>query len=745
MGPRVSVCIDNYNYAEFLPRAIESVLRQDYPRVELIVVDDGSSDDSPAVMARYRGNGRFITKPNGGQASTLNVAFSASSGDIVMFLDADDALYPDAVSRVVEHWSADLSKVQFRLAVVDPAGRTIGSFPHREVPLPQGDVVTAMLRAGTYPTPTTSGNAYSRRALQSVMPIPEEDFRVAADGYLNAVVPFCGPIRSIDAELGIWHQHGANTWGGRGVELRLVRQRLEHTLGVERYVRREAAARGHDVPVDLSLRDPEHALYRMLSLRLDPAGHAAPADRRVALLRAGLAAVRGHHELGLARRISWLAAVVVVGLAPRPWPERAAGLLLSPRPRPRWLRTTARALDRAAERARPRRTPPEARRGADGDIRVLFLITSLQVAGAERNLVSLLPALRTAGADPALCTLHPSRDGPLDREVERLGIRRIDLGGKRLLDAAAWRALRTRLRTEPFDVIHAEDQYSHILAWAAARGSGIPVVMTRHVMRESTPSFADWSKARLENRALRAADRVIAVSDAVRESLAATVGVPPWRISTIRNGIEIGQFATAGSVGTARQGLGWPAAGHVVTMIGALRAHKGHDVLLGAAPRIQACVPDTSVVLVGSGDREMELRRMAARSGAQVVFLGERADVATILAASDVVVLPSWTEALPTVLLEAGAAGRPVVATRVGGSAEIVVEGDTGYLVAPGDVDALATRVIELLTDPARGRELGEHARRRIEEHFSIPRQAAETLAVYEALHTLGRPARRSP
>ena len=133
---RVSVLIDNYNYEAYIGQCIESALNQTYADIEVIVIDDGSRDGSMNVVRRYAD--RLVTileKPNGGQASAYNYSFERCTGDIVMWLDADDYLYPEAVDRIVRAWKPGVSKVQFRLDLVDAAGSSarapVASLPAR--------------------------------------------------------------------------------------------------------------------------------------------------------------------------------------------------------------------------------------------------------------------------------------------------------------------------------------------------------------------------------------------------------------------------------------------------------------------------------------------------------------------------------------------------------------------------------------------------------------------------------------
>jgi hypothetical protein len=296
--PLVSIVIDNFNYARFLVQSIDSALTQTYPHVEVIVVDDASTDGSRAIVEGYLPRVRAVFQAsNRGQGAAFNEGFLVSCGDIVMFLDADDWLYSDAVQRIVSAWLPGQSKTHFRLHLVDAAGVTIDIHPAPEVRLDRGDVVPLLLELGRYETVVTSGNAFARAALAANLPMPEEPFRIAADGYLATVVPFHGPVNCIEECLGAYRMHGANAYGNArapaGDELCLrTRKFLAHDAHKEPVLRGKARAGGLDLKGDPQLRDPAHLELRIASLRLDPANHPYPGDRRLMLALRGVAASR---------------------------------------------------------------------------------------------------------------------------------------------------------------------------------------------------------------------------------------------------------------------------------------------------------------------------------------------------------------------------------------------------------------------------------------------------------------------
>ena len=226
MKPELSIVIDNFEQAAFLPAAIESALAQRGPRVEVIVVDDGSRDGSREQMDRYGDRILPVLKPNGGQASALNAGFAHCRADAVIFLDADDALLAGAAERALKSLSDPSTvKSHWPMWVIDEAGgRTGERIP--DAKLPEGDRRPALLEQG--PTselaPPTSGNAWTRAFLEQVMPIPEELYRISADKHLLELAPFFGELRRVDEPLSLYRRHAEGSQVRADVEERLARE-----------------------------------------------------------------------------------------------------------------------------------------------------------------------------------------------------------------------------------------------------------------------------------------------------------------------------------------------------------------------------------------------------------------------------------------------------------------------------------------------------------------------------------------
>ena len=210
---KVSVVISNHNYADFVGIAIRSALEQIAPVHEVIVVDDGSTDNSREVLEVFQRDPRVhvIFQKNQGQASAINRGFAASHGDIVIFLDADDTLKPDTVSTVLANWQPGASQCQFALEFIDVDGKVRGLHPLSQI-VEYGDVFWKLLVAGQYRYMPTSGHAFSRHALEPILPMPVQQWRLCADTYLVTASTAYGPVVQIPEPLGYYRLHGQNRW-----------------------------------------------------------------------------------------------------------------------------------------------------------------------------------------------------------------------------------------------------------------------------------------------------------------------------------------------------------------------------------------------------------------------------------------------------------------------------------------------------------------------------------------------------
>ncbi|MDW6025618.1 glycosyltransferase [Mesorhizobium sp. BAC0120] len=343
----VSIIISNYNYARFLGRSIDSALEQGHPDVEVIVVDDASTDDSSDVINSYGDRIRpCLRETNGGHAAAFNSGFIACKGDVVFFLDADDYLYPEAVSHVVHAWRDRTAEFEFRLHLVDEEEQVKDVFPPPEAPFDQGDVTPELLRRGRYQTTVTSGLAFARSALETIMPIPETDFRQGADGYLATLAPLHGEVQALDECLGAYRMHGANhsVFGQKLAER--ARWRVEHDFHRLEALSAETENIGLKMQSDPALHDPVHLEERLASLCIDESSHPVQGDSRLRLGAAGAAASLAMHY-SLRRRTVQAAWFLAVGLLPREPAKRILAWKLDVSSRPAWLERLSKAIRHA--------------------------------------------------------------------------------------------------------------------------------------------------------------------------------------------------------------------------------------------------------------------------------------------------------------------------------------------------------------------------------------------------------------
>jgi glycosyltransferase involved in cell wall biosynthesis len=260
--PIVSIIIVNYNYGRFLREAIDSALRQTYPRTEVVVVDDGSTDNSREIIASYGSKVVPVLKKNGGQGSALNAGFAASRGEIVIFLDADDYLFPHTAERVVAVWEPGVAKVHYRLETVDAFGKRLGFEPPRDRLLSNGEVLPILLEKGYYSTNVCSGNAFGRAALEQVLPMPESKYRMFAESYTNILLPFFGPVSSMEEVLGAYRLHGNNNFYSTTLDIDRLRAIVQLQLQNQVLLVHKAEALGYRAFPDGVIRNYVHTYRR---------------------------------------------------------------------------------------------------------------------------------------------------------------------------------------------------------------------------------------------------------------------------------------------------------------------------------------------------------------------------------------------------------------------------------------------------------------------------------------------------
>lgn len=375
--------------------------------------------------------------------------------------------------------------------------------------------------------------------------------------------------------------------------------------------------------------------------------------------------------------------------------------------------------------------------GSVPPLRVLAVIDGLHLAGAQKLLLGLAREGVSTGIELDVVSLEaPGATATVIPELHAAGVRIWSLDAERLLDLRAFVRLVRLIRGSDHDLVHAHLRYAITMAPLAARLGRIPSVCSfHHVPTVMTPRgrLKEW----LAVRAATFSDVVLTVSWAQRRGFEQRYRLgrsARWQV--LPNGIDLNPFLAAHGSSLPKDLRALTGPGPVVVMVARLLEGKGHEVAVEAWPQVLARVSGACLLLVGDGPLERRIVALAEHLGIadRVVLAGARRDVPAIVAGADLVVLPSESEALPTVLIEAAAAGRAVVATRVGGIPEIVDHARTGLLVPPRDPQAFAGSVVELLEDREERERMGRAARILAEERFAVARWAARMADLYRTV-----------
>jgi len=331
-----------------------------------------------------------------------------------------------------------------------------------------------------------------------------------------------------------------------------------------------------------------------------------------------------------------------------------------------------------------------------------------------------------------------STGGVLRSQIERLQIPTIDLPLTSFYDANMIRQTRrfiSFLKTHRIEIVHSHDFYSNIFGMT---GSALAGIRGRIASKRETMGTRTLAQRIVERTAFRLAHAVVANAAAVKEQLIEE-GMRDDKIAVIHNGIDLTRFHQNGDAGEALRRLNLETIldRAVITMVANFEYRiKDHPMLLRAAQRVIRNVPEAVFIIAGEGILREETERVAAELGLKesCLFIGRCASVPDLLRASDICVLSSQAEGFSNSILEYMAAGRPVVATDVGGASEAILEGRTGHLVKAGDDQTMAERIISLLRDPDRRSAMGRNGRQLVEERFSCDKRLSNTSALYQRM-----------
>ena len=371
-------------------------------------------------------------------------------------------------------------------------------------------------------------------------------------------------------------------------------------------------------------------------------------------------------------------------------------------------------------------------------LRVVQVIDGFGHGGAERIVADYAIHLARLGFDVRVIVLQEREGEPQTARVRAAGIPVDFVPVTRLKRLGEARRLLATLRALKPDLVHAHLEFASVLTSVFRRTLGVPVVVTLHTLHKPARFSRAGARYRTMNEvAGRLADRVVCLTEEARR-LAEAELPRRARLEVIANGVDLAPFRPQPDFdrAAARRSLGTPDAAPLIVCAAVLRRPKGIDRLIEAMPAVLRDLPAARLAIVGDGSERAALAAQVERLGlcGAVRLTGFRRDIPDVMRAADLFVLPTLDDALPTVVVEAMAAGLPVVASRVGGLPDMIEDGRDGILVRPGEPAALADAILRLLRDKDLAAALGAAARRRAEADFSLEGQAGHLCALYRLL-----------
>jgi glycosyltransferase involved in cell wall biosynthesis len=357
------------------------------------------------------------------------------------------------------------------------------------------------------------------------------------------------------------------------------------------------------------------------------------------------------------------------------------------------------------------------------------------ISGSEKHLLVLLGSLAARGYNITFLVLEEAAR-PVGHYADQLAAEGVQAVRVRIngdLDPWLIARLYRQLRRGDYDLVHTHLIHADLYGSLAAKLAGVSVIMsTKH----NEDRFREHPFFIFLNHLIAPLQqRVIVISEALGRYTAKLEGVSPDRIVPIHYGLPF-DHAAPPRPGAVRREFKLPAEAPIIGIVGRLTEQKGHRTLLHAFARLLDEHPAARLLVVGEGELRPDLQTLARELNiaGRVIFTGYRDDASRLMADFDVLAVPSLWEGFGLVLLEAMDAARPVVASRVSAIPEIVLDGETGLLVPPGDAQALASALGQLLDDPTLAAEMGRRGRERLRSHFSVERMVDETERVYRGL-----------
>jgi glycosyltransferase involved in cell wall biosynthesis len=363
-------------------------------------------------------------------------------------------------------------------------------------------------------------------------------------------------------------------------------------------------------------------------------------------------------------------------------------------------------------------------------IKILYVFAALPVGGAEQVLVIELQGLDKTRFTPMVCVI--SEKGPVGEIIEKMGIPVMPLHRmkKNRFDHRIIREIKEIILREKISLVHTHLYDGGKYGRMAARMAGVPgIIHTVHniyVKRRTKYHLINWALSFFT-------DRIIAVSGAVKESLIRYDRIKPEKVQVIYNGIDFQKFNDHVSSREVRSELGIKPEDFVIGVIARLEEQKGHRYLLEALAQKPELLVPFKILIIGDGKLRPALEEESRKRGlsSHVLFLGTRKPISPMLKAMDLFLLPSLWEGFSMAILEALAAGVPVIATRVGGAEEVITSGEDGFLIPPGDVQSLAEALLDAFSHRDKYLEMARKGKERVHQNFSKERHVDALQRLY--------------
>jgi glycosyltransferase involved in cell wall biosynthesis len=368
-------------------------------------------------------------------------------------------------------------------------------------------------------------------------------------------------------------------------------------------------------------------------------------------------------------------------------------------------------------------------------LRVITVIDDLRIAGAQRGLAEEARALDRSKVEMSIVSLSPPSPDDFSTQIRACGVAVHYVPGHGLRDLRRLAKLTSIIRRSRADLVHTHLDYANIIGVIAGKLAGRCVVASMRNVTTHQSRF-DKSKRALEGFVLRHwVDVIVVVARTAVDETRRNFGLPASKIAVLPNAIDLDRLRLGASFDRTEKRCALRAGDDCLAVtVARLNINKGHQYLVEAVGRLAT---DSSIhfLFIGIGDEEANLRSQTAAAGLtnRIHFLGVRHDIPELLAAADFFVLPSLNEGLSRAMLEAMAVGTPVIATAVGGTADILADGETGWLVPPGDPGALASAIREAMENPTEARLRAERAARLVREQFTIEPHVDRLEKLYRA------------